>query len=144
MASRLNPYLNFDGNSRQAMEFYQSALGGHLEINTFSDYGAAPEGVDPAGVMHARLETDAGFVLMASDPGPQMTVTTGNDFSISLSGTDEAELRGYWEKLSEGAEIRMPLEKQMWGDTFGMLVDKFGKAWMVDIGSAEAAQPSGE
>ena len=136
MASRLNPYLNFDGNAREAMEFYQSVLGGELTVNTFGEYG--DEGPTKDGVMHAQLETPSGFTLMASDTPPGMPLDKGASVSISLSGDDSDQLRGYWEKLSEGAEVTMPLERQMWGDEFGMLTDRFGVQWMVNIaGSAE-------
>ena len=132
MTARLNPYLNFTDNAREAMEFYKSALGGELVINTFGEYGDA--GPTANGVMHAQLETDAGFTLMASDmpPGQGDAPGAGN-ISISLSGEDADQLRGYWEKLSAGGTVTMPLEKQMWGDEFGMCVDKFGVPWMVNI-----------
>ena len=132
MASRLNPYLAFSSNAREAMEFYKSALGGELVINTFGEYGADGPAAD--GVMHAMLETEAGFTLMASDmpPGSEDTPSAGN-ISISLSGDDGDQLRGYWDKLSAGGTVTMPLEKQMWGDEFGMCVDKFGVPWMVNI-----------
>lgn len=132
MASRLNPYLTFDGNTLEAMEFYQKALGGTLAVNTFGEYGQD----DPAikdKLMHARLETSSGFTLMASDPPPGAEVTSGNNMAISLSGDDEAELRRYWDRLCEGGTVTMPLEKQMWGDFFGMCDDKFGMTWMVNI-----------
>jgi PhnB protein len=132
MASRLNPYLNFDGNTREAMEFYRSVFGGELAINTFGEYGETdPERKDKT--MHAMLEAPNGFTLMASDPPPGMPLQAGSNFAISLSGEDESELRGYWDKLSEGATVMMPLEKQMWGDVFGMLHDRFGTPWMVNI-----------
>jgi PhnB protein len=136
MASKLNPYLNFDGSCREAMEFYQSVLGGELNVNTFGEYG--DEGPSKDGVMHAQLETPNGFTLMASDTPPGMTVDKGAAVSISLSGDDSDELRRFWEGLSEGAEVTMPLEKQMWGDEFGMLTDRFGMQWMVNIAGAAA------
>ena len=132
MASLLNPYVGFKDNAREAMEFYKAALGGELEINTFGEYGDTGPTAD--GVMHARLETDAGFTIMASDlpPGSEDAPTSGN-ISMSLSGEDADQLRGYWEKLSAGGTVTMPLEKQMWGDEFGMCIDKFGVPWMVNI-----------
>ena len=133
MASRLNPYVTFDGNAREAMEFYERALGGQLTISTFGEYGTE----DPAikdQTMHAQLETDRGFTLMASDTAPGMEHRPGNNMAISLSGEDGDELRGYWSRLSEGGNVVMPLELQMWGDEFGMLVDRFGVQWMVNIG----------
>jgi PhnB protein len=131
--SVLNPYLNFRDNARQAMEFYREVFGGKLNLNTFGEYGdASAPGAD--NIMHAQLETDSGFTLMASDAPPGMDVSEGEgNITISLSGDDEQELRGYWDKLSEGGNVTMPLEKQMWGDIFGMCTDKFGVPWMVDI-----------
>ena len=132
MASKLNPYLNFPGNTKEAMEFYESVFGGTLVVNTFGEYGEQdPEIADK--VMHSMLETDSGFTLMASDPPPGMDVQAGNNISISLSGDDADELRGYWDKLSADGTVVMPLEKQMWGDTFGMCSDRFGLSWLVNI-----------
>jgi PhnB protein len=138
MASRLNPYLNFAGNTKEAMEFYESVFGGPLRMNTFGEYGQQdPELADK--IMHAMLETDNGFTLMASDPPPGMGVQSGNNITISLSGDDTEALQGYWDKLSDGGQVQMPLEKQMWGDTFGMCTDKFGVPWMVNIAGPENA-----
>ena len=131
MTSLLNPYITFDGNAREAMEFYQSALGGELEVNTFGEYGDA--GPDGDKIMHANLETPDGFTLMASDTPPGMTPPSGSSITVSLSGDDADKLRGYWEKLSEDAEITMPLERQVWGDEFGQFTDRFGIQWMVNI-----------
>jgi PhnB protein len=137
MVSRLNPYLNFDSDARQAMEFYKGVFGGELRVNTFGEYGA--EGTPEADkIMHAQLETDRGFTLMASDTPPGMQRTPGDSITISLSGDDAAELRGYWDKLSDGGTVTMPLEKQMWGDEFGMCVDRFGVPWLVNITQAQA------
>jgi PhnB protein len=131
--SVLNPYINFRDNARQAMEFYKDVFGGNLRVNTFGEYGD-PSQPGAEGVMHAQLETDSGFTLMASDAPPGMEVSpSGGNVSISLSGDDEQALRGYWDKLSEGGTVTMPFEKQMWGDLFGMCTDKFGVAWMVDV-----------
>ena len=137
MASRLNPYLTFDSNARQAMEFYRDVFGGTLDVNTFGEFGS-PDAAEADKVMHAQLETDSGFTLMASDTPAGMQRNPGDNISISLSGTDADELRGYWEKLSDGGTVSVPLEKQMWGDEFGMCVDQFGVAWMVNIGQPQA------
>jgi PhnB protein len=137
MASRLNPYLNFDGDARQAMEFYKDVFGGELNVNTFGEFGnEGSPGADK--IMHAQLETANGFTLMASDTPPGMQRNPGDSMAISLSGTDAGELRGYWEKLSDGGTVTMPMEKQMWGDEFGMCTDRFGVPWMVNITQSQA------
>jgi PhnB protein len=138
MASRLNPYLNFSDNAREAMEFYKSVFGGELQINTFGEFGEQDASLRDK-TMHAQLETDRGFTLMASDMPPGMEHNPGNNIAVSVSGDDAEELRGYWEKLSEGGTVTMPLEKQMWGDEFGMCVDRFGVPWMVDIVQPQAS-----
>jgi PhnB protein len=135
----LNPYLNFDGNAREAIEFYRDVFGGELNVMAFGDMGMTEhEGqpIDANGVMHGQLETPEGFTLMASDNPPGVTGQTPNGH-ISLSG-DEAELlHGYWDKLAEGGRVDVPLEKAPWGDEFGQLKDKFGINWLVNIsGSA--------
>jgi PhnB protein len=136
MASRLNPYLSFDSDARQAMEFYRDVFGGNLTINTFGEFGAA--GTPEADkVMHSQLETDSGFTLMASDTPADMQRNPGDNISVSLSGDDADTLRGYWQKLSDGGTVTMPMEKQMWGDEFGMCVDRFGIPWMVNITQAQ-------
>jgi PhnB protein len=134
MTTRLNPYINFAGNARQAMEFYKSVFGGNLVMSTYGDFGSkdAPEADK---IMHAVLETYRGLALMAADTPPGMEHRPGNNISVSLSGgaADAADLRGYWAKLAEGGTVSVPLEKQMWGDVFGMCTDEFGITWMVDI-----------
>ncbi|GAB4057679.1 VOC family protein [Catellatospora paridis] len=132
MASRLNPYISFNGNAREAMEFYQGILGGNLTMSTFGEFGDkdAPYADQ---IMHAMLESDAGYTLMASDTPPGMAYHPGDNITVSLSGDDGDRLRGYWEKLAAGGTVGVPLEKQMWGDEFGALKDRFGINWMVNI-----------
>jgi PhnB protein len=137
MASRLNPYISFDGDAREAMEFYKQVLGGELTINTFGEYGA-PDGPGADKIMHAQLESPSGFTLMASDTPPGMEYKPGDNISISLSGDDAGELRGYWDKLASNGTVTMPLEKQMWGDEFGSCVDQFGITWLVNIGQPQS------
>jgi PhnB protein len=135
MPSRLNPYISFDNTAREAMEFYKSVFGGTLSMNTFGEYDKDSPVAD--NIMHGQLESDNGFTLMAADTPPGMERSDGTNITVSLSGDDAEELRGYWNKLSEGGMITVPLEKQMWGDEFGMCIDRFGVPWMVNI-----AQPS--
>jgi PhnB protein len=137
MASRLNPYIGFDGNARQAMEFYQSVFGGTLVLSTFGEFGAQ-EAPEADKIMHGMLETDSGFTLMGSDTPPGTEYKPGNNISVSLSGDDDDELRGYWDKLSAAGTISVPLEKQMWGDEFGSCDDQFGITWLVNIGQPQS------
>ena len=132
MAVRMNPYLNFPGTAREAMQFYESVFGGSLTVMTFGDAGA--QGVpDPDQVMHAMLDAPHGVALMASDMPLGMEFTPGTNMTVSLSGDDAAQLRGWWDALSDGATVTMPLERQMWGDDFGALTDRYGVPWMVNI-----------
>jgi PhnB protein len=136
MATRLNPYLSFRDNARAAMEFYKSVFGGNLEINTFGDFQMSQNPSEKDKVMHSMLTAPNGFILMGADTPDSMEHKPGNTYTISLSGDDDAELRGYWTSLAEGGSIVVPLEKAPWGDTFGQLTDKFGTAWMVNIAGA--------
>ncbi|HET9945061.1 MAG TPA: VOC family protein [Actinomycetes bacterium] len=132
MASVLNPYITFDGNAREAMESYREIFGGELTISTFGEFGQADTPIADK-IMHGQLNAPNGMVLMAADTPPDTKHEPGNNISISLSGTDADELRGYWSKLAEGGQVSVPLEKQMWGDEFGMCTDRFGIGWMVNI-----------
>lgn len=137
MSSRLNPYISFNGDARTAMEFYREVFGGELVLNTFGDIGGVVDG-DASKIMHGMLEAPNGFTLMGADAPPGMTMTTGDNISISLSGDDTEELRGYWTKLSEAGNVTVPLERQMWGDVFGSCVDRFGISWIVNISEPQA------
>lgn len=136
MATRLNPYLSFRDQARDAITFYQTVFGGELELTTFAEGGMPHDPSDAEKVMHSQLTSPGELVLMASDAPSGMDLDSGSTVSISLSGDDEAELRGYWDALSEGATITMPLAAAPWGDSFGMLTDRFGTAWMVNIAGA--------
>ena len=133
MAVSFNPYINFKDNTRQAMEFYKSVFGGELTVQTFGDMPMP--GQDPSEndkVMHSELKApDVHF--MASDTPNHMEFKTPAGFGLSLSGEDESVLQAYWDKLADGGTVTMPLAKAPWGDTFGMLVDKFGIGWMVNV-----------
>ena len=132
MASRLNPYISFDGNAREALEFYEQVFGGSLTVSTFGEFGP-PDAPGADSIMHGQLETTSGFTLMGADNPPGAEHAPGNNIAVSLSGDDADELRGYWEKLSAGGTVTVPLEKQMWGDVFGMCTDQFGVPWLVNI-----------
>lgn len=130
MGSQLNPCLAFKGNARQAIEFYQDVLGGQLDMGTYAEYGS-PD-AHPDKIMHATLRTPDGYTLMAWDVREEMPHTPGNNVAVFLGG-DDAKLRDYFERLSAGGTVTLPLEKQPWGDEAGSLVDQFGITWMVNI-----------
>jgi PhnB protein len=135
MRSTLNPYLSFRDNAREAMEFYQTVFGGKLTMSTFKEFHASQDPSEDNKIMHSMLEAENGITFMASDTPSNMEYRPGTNMSMSLSGDNAAELTAYYEKLSAGGTIGMPLEKAPWGDTFGMLTDKFGVSWLVNISS---------
>jgi PhnB protein len=137
MATRLNPYLNFNGNARQALELYARVFGGNLNLSTFADLGAK-DSPDADRIMHGMLETEAGYTIMAADVTSDMQYQPPAGFAMSLSGDEADRLRGYWDKLSASGTVTMPLDKQAWGDVFGMCVDEFGVPWMVNISEPQA------
>jgi PhnB protein len=138
LSVRLNPYLSFRDNAREAMTFYQSVFGGELTVSTFADFHASADPAEQHKIMHSQLETPDGLVLMGAETPEGMEYRPAAGVSVSLSGDDEARLRGYWSRLSEGSTVTMPFEKAPWGDTFGMCVDRFGISWMVNV----TAQPT--
>ena len=133
MAVRLNPYLHFSGNAREAMELYRSVLGGHLEVMTFGDVGGGGGEYPDDGVMHAFLRTEHGLELMASD-GHDPDAGGPDKVSLSLSGDDRDTLSRWFEALAaDGGTVDVPLEKQVWGDVFGQVTDRFGIRWLVNV-----------
>jgi len=132
MSILLNPYLALDGTCRKAMEFYRSLLGGELSVMTFGEAqgGAVFPGSDR--VMHSSLTTDDGMVIFASDTMEGMPQTVGDTVSMSISGTD-GRLPAFHAGLAEGGQVLVPFAKQMWGDTYGMVRDRFGVLWHVNL-----------
>jgi PhnB protein len=137
MTSQLNPYLNFNGNARQALEFYAGVFGGILNLSTYADFGSK-DSPDADKIMHGQPETEAGYTLMGADTPPGMEFHGLHGFGVSLSGDDADVLRRYWDKLSEGGTVTAPIQKQAWGDEFGMCTDKFGVPWLVNISAPQA------
>ena len=135
----LNPYLNFTDNAREAMEFYRSVFGGELTTSTFAEYGQADNPADADKIMHSQLEGESGIVLMGADTPSHLEYTGAGNVSVSLSGSadEDATLRGQWEKLSGSGSVTVPLEVAPWGDAFGMCVDGYGIAWLVNIAGAQ-------
>ena len=138
MPTRLNPYLNFQGTAREAMTFYRDIFGGALTLNTFGEFQATDDPAQTENIMHGELVTPNGLTLMGADLMEGMDYRPGTNFSVSLSGDDEPELRGYWDGLADAATIVEPLVAAPWGDTFGMLVDRYGVSWLVNISGSGA------
>ncbi len=151
MTANLNPYLSFRDGAHDAMQTYRTIFGGTLTRSTFGEAGMTDDPAEADKTMHAQLVTDGGWVLMASDTptamagpgdhgpsdGPQQVHRC---HSVSLSGgpEDSEELHCYWDGLADGAEVREPLTVAPWGDEFGMLTDRFGVEWMVNIAGKAA------
>jgi PhnB protein len=138
MSTRLNPYLSFRETASEAMSFYQSVFGGELTISTFAEFHASEDPAEQGKIMHSMLSTKDGLTLMASDTPNSMDYSPGTNYSVSLSGESDGEIRGYWQQLSAGGTVTMPLNQAPWGDTFGMCVDKFGVSWLVNIAGPQS------
>ena len=136
MTARLNPYIGFRTQAREALHFYKSVFGGELQLMTFGENGMADDPATAEKIMHGQLDTPNGFTLMASDTPEGMDLADTSNITISLSGNEEALLTGHWNGLAAGGTILKPLAKAPWGDSFGMLMDKFGTRWMVNIGKS--------
>ena len=134
MGVNTTTHLNFRGDARQALEFYQAAFGGDLTVISYADMG---NGDDPATADHlvwGQVAAENGFRVMAYDVYPFLEWDQGKDpFFVSVRGDDAAELQGYWDKLAEGATIKAPLEPSQWAPLYGQLTDKFGVTWVLDI-----------
>lgn len=141
MTIGLNPYLQFDGNTRAAMEFYHSIFGGELSFLTFGE-GLGETNPDLASqIMHSSLYLDRGLHLMGADVPPGMPMTSNGTISLSsddADGRDAEKLGSWWEQLLRDADVMMPLEQAPWGDKFGQLTDRFGVIWMVNIPAPQA------
>lgn len=142
MTVKLNSYLSFKDNAKEAIEFYKSIFGGEVYSDTFEKFASDAMPVteqDKQKIMHAYLKGDNGIELMLADTPAGMQYRDGARITLTLNRDDETVLRGYWDKLTEEGTVTVPLEKAPWGDTFGMLTDKFGVCWMVDIGPVQGA-----
>lgn len=136
MTTRLNPYISFRDTAREAGEFYHSIFGGELSVSTFAEFHASEDPAEADRIMHSQLTSPNGLILMIADTPNSMEYTPGTNISVSLSGDDETELSGYFTALSDGGTVTQPLAKAPWGDSFGMLIDKFGINWLVNIAGA--------
>lgn len=137
MSIQTTTHLNFRGEARAALEFYQRAFGGRLTVVTYADMG---NGDDPATadyVVWGQVESDAGFRVMAYDVYSFLEWEQGKDpFFVSVRGTDVDELQASWDVLAEGATVRQPLAPSQWAPLYGQLTDRFGVTWVLDIAVA--------
>ena len=134
MKPTLTPYLSFNGQAKEAMEFYKSVLGGILTMQTFGESGMPVDPQDKDRLVHALLRNDT-LTFMASDGTKDHVVHMGDNICMSIVGSDKKLLTKYFNELSKGGKITMKLEKQFWGDVFGSFTDKFGVNWMINIGT---------
>lgn len=132
MSTQLNPYISFRDNAREALDFYQSVLGGELTTSTFGEFHVSDDPAEADKIMHGQLRTDDGLVLMAADLPNSMEHSPGHNVAVSLSGDDEPTLRGWFEGLSAGGTVTAEFAQAPWGDTFGMFTDRFGIDWLVN------------
>ncbi len=126
-------YLNFDGNCREAMQFYAKCLGAELQMTPFSDMPGNPAPQAKDRIMHARLTKGSSELLMASDTQPGMPFQLGSNFSVSVQCESVQEIDALFAALSEKGKISMPLQDTFWGARFGMLTDQFGIHWMFNF-----------
>lgn len=152
MALTTTTHLNFPGTARAALDFYQSVFGGHVHATTYAEVGMPPEAPDAGRVVFGQLEADSGFRVMAYDiPGrtepftgttrrDQGATVTDQPFFLSVRGETLDEVTGYWEALSEGATVLEPLAASAWSPGFGMLTDRFGITWSIDVAGARDAR----
>lgn len=132
----INPYINFDGNTEEAFEFYQSVFGGELQITRYKDLGnnMGASGEDLNKIANIVLPLKEETVLMGTDALESMgqKLSVGNNFSITLETDSADEAEELFNKLSDGGEVQMPLMETEWAEKYGALTDKFGIQWMVN------------
>lgn len=134
MTVNVVPHLNFRGDARAALEFYRSAFGGDLVITTYGEMGATTDPAESDQVMWGQVTAGNGFAVMAYDVPAARPWSRGDDpFFVSVRGTDVDELTAAWERLAYGASVRQPLGPAPWAPLYGMLTDRFGVTWVLDV-----------
>lgn len=138
--TQINAYLNFDGNCREAMNFYKACLGGELALQTVE--GSPIEAQCATGIKHHILHAslmNEGLILMGSDmQGPEGFVK-GNTIALSLNCSSEKEINRFFNNLSKDGKVTHPLTESFWGATFGVLTDKYGIRWMLNYDKSQVA-----
>ncbi|QIG41747.1 VOC family protein [Nocardioides anomalus] len=137
MTIAVTPHLNFRGQARAALDFYRSVFGGEVVVLSYADMG---QGQDPATADHVvwgQVSSPDGFRVMAYDVYPHLPLDPGQGaFFVSVRGSDAEELQGYWDGLAEGATVTAPLAPSAWAPLYGMLTDRFGITWVLDVATA--------
>lgn len=138
MSADLSAYIHFNGRTREALLFYHSVFGGDLTLERYGDYGISDDPADAEKIIYGVLRSPDGFVLRGTDhsrtPHPP---ELGNRWALCLNGSDRALLSRCWQALSEGATIAEPMTTAAWGDSNGVLEDRFGITWVVNIGASK-------
>ena len=131
MTITFNPYLNFQGNTREAFTYYADVFGGTPDFSTYGELEL--EDMPADGVMHAELKTDH-FTIMAADAMPGSEEQWGGTrIYLAFMGDDLATLRGWFDRLGADGQVGQPLHEEAWGDIYGDVKDKFGIEWLFNI-----------
>ncbi len=137
MTVQATTHLNFRGQAREALDFYRFVFGGEQTIITYGDFGATQDAAQAKHVIWGQVASDQGFRIMAYDVQPEKPWSPGeNAFYVSVRGTSAEEITAYWEKLREGASVLQPLGASAWSPLYGMLTDRFGVTWVLDVSAA--------
>ena len=143
MTVQATTHLNFRGQARDALGFYQSVFGGEQTIATYGQFAATQDAAQADQVIWGQVVSDKGFRIMAYDVQPEKTWNPGdNAFYVSVRGDDAAEIAAYWETLSEGGTILQPLGPAPWSPLYGMVTDQFGITWVMDVMAAQSGAAS--
>lgn len=147
MALQTVTHLNFHGEAREALGFYRSVFGGEVTVVTYGDLGMPADLPDAGRVVFGEVVAEDGFRVMAYDvPGGEVpvgpapttrrehgTTITTDRFFLSVRGASVDEVGGVWDRLSDGATVVEPFGPAQWAPAFGMLTDRFGVTWIVDV-----------
>ncbi|WP_063020710.1 VOC family protein [Nocardia niwae] len=134
MSLTTTTHLNFRGDARAALEFYQSVFGGQLAVVTYEDAGNVQDESEADQIMWGQVQDGNGFHVMAYDVPGSMSYDPGaNAFFVSVRGASVEEVSSYWERLTAGATIVVPMGPANWAPAYGMLRDRFGVVWVLDV-----------
>lgn len=139
MTINTTTHLNFRGDARAALAFYAAVFGGRVVAVSYADAHAVQDPAEAGQVMWGEVVSDAGFRVMAYDVPGRLAWSAGEiPFFVSVRGTDAAEVQGYWDRLAAGATVVAPIGPAGWSPLYGMLRDRFGVTWVLDVAPAPA------